>query len=236
MGASTKRKPIYAIDDIASMLDLNLVDVRALVVEQALRFCTAVAALPVETGFWEEPGTGSAYRVPEEYRDITGLVDLRPQDALAVLRNGSATLQWLDAEMPRYVRIGGADPKHPGLTVHRHEIGIRPVDMKTLQAVYGVEADAGVSVPVRQRGPQPIHNWRAIELEGFRICFFEGVPESKNALIRHLQGWCKETGRPVPDESTLKRELREFWDVFAPEARPRTPEPGGAGKNRRPER
>jgi hypothetical protein len=102
--------------------------------------------------------------------------------------------------------------------VHRHEIGIRPGDMKKLQGVYGVEADTALPTPSRQRGPQPTHDWRALELEASRVCFFDGVPESKNALIRHIRHWCERTGRPVPDESTLKRELRQFWEVFAPEA------------------
>jgi hypothetical protein len=51
-----------------------------------------------------------------------------------------------------------------------------------------------------------------------RAVYFEGVPPSFGALIRHIQAWYGAKGGRVPDESTLKRRLKKFWTVFGPEA------------------
>ena len=56
-------------------------------------------------------------------------------------------------------------------------------------------------------------------LEVFRVIYFEGVPESKAALIRHVQKWFGDQGLKVPDESTLQKRLKNIWAMFAPEAR-----------------
>ena len=221
MSWSGKRKPIYDLGDISDRLGLNLMDVGTLIVEHDVRFCTPVAGLPVEVGRGEEINLLDQQRVPVECQELTGLVDLRPQDAIAVLRDGGMTLRWLAAERPGYIRIGGLNAEHAGHEVNRHEIGIRPEDMVRLQRIYGEDTQGEVVPMNKQRGPQPVHDWRAIEREAARRCFFDGVPESKNALIRHIQAWCAATGRPVPDESTLKRELKEFWQIYGPEAQRR---------------
>jgi len=54
--------------------------------------------------------------------------------------------------------------------------------------------------------------------EACRLAYFDGVPPSFGALIRHIQGWYIAKGGRVPDESTLKRRLRKFWTIFGPEA------------------
>ena len=89
MSWSGKRKPIYDLGDISDRLGLNLMDVGTLIVEHDVRFCTPVAGLPVELGRWEEINLLDQQRVPVECQELTGLVDLRPQDAIAVLRDGS---------------------------------------------------------------------------------------------------------------------------------------------------
>jgi hypothetical protein len=53
------------------------------------------------------------------------------------------------------------------------------------------------------------------------------VPESFGALIRHVQGWFAEKGGRVPDESTMKRRLRDVWAMFgSPHPRPPCTVPG----------
>ena len=51
------------------------------------------------------------------------------------------------------------------------------------------------------------HDWDACMLEVFRLFYFEGVPESKAAPIRHVQAWFAGRGQKVPDESTLQKKL-----------------------------
>jgi hypothetical protein len=67
------------------------------------------------------------------------------------------------------------------------------------------------------RGSLPHYDWEAARLEAFARIYFEGVPESFGALIRHVQAWFAKKGGKVPDESTMKRRLRDIWDRFGPE-------------------
>lgn len=219
MANNSKTRLFYDVDEITARLDMSLIDIGVLLAEQQIRLCTPVAGLPVEIGIWEDEDSGSQYRIPEDYRDLTGLVDLRLQDAWAVLRNGSGVLVWLDVPAPGYMRIGGANPEHPGHEVTRKDVGVRHAEMMRLQAQYGSPATEAAAEPSRSRGVPATHDWKALALELARLAYFEGVPESKTALIRHAQQWFVVRGRKVPDESTLHRELKDFWAMFAPEAK-----------------
>ena len=199
---------------ICDRFGLNLTDVDTLIVEYSVRFCTPVAGLSVESRPAGEAGAA-------ERRELTGLVDLRPQDAIALLRQGSMALEWLAAERPGSIRILAAHGEQAGLSVHRTQIGIRPEDLHRLQELIGDASDDDGGLVAKQRGPQPLHDWRAFYIEVARLFYFDGVPPSKNAVVRHLQDWSRQTGRPAPDVSTLKRELKDYWDRFAPEAQMR---------------
>lgn len=215
----SKTKLFYDVDEITARLDMSLIDIGVLLAEQQIRLCTPVAGLPVEVGIWEDMDSGSHYRIPDDYRTLTGLIDLRAQDAWAVLRNGSGILVWLDVPAPGYMRIGGANPDHPGHEVTRNDVGVRHAEMLRLQAQYGSPAAETAGPQARSRGVQATHDWKALGLELARLVYFDGVPESKTALIQHAQRWFAARGRKVPDESTLHRELKDFWGTFAPEAK-----------------
>lgn len=219
MQSRTKKKLFYDLNDVATRLDLSFVDIGVLLAERQIRLCTPVAGLPVEVGVWENEGEANQYAVPEERRLLTGLVDLRPQDALAVVRNGSGVLLWLDAPSPAYRRVIGLDPDRPGHEVTRDDLGIRHEDLERIDAMFGGADHVSDQPAVRARGARPTHDWEACRLEVFRLFYFEGVPESKAALIRHVQAWFGQQGRKVPDESTLQKRLKDIWAVFAPEAR-----------------
>ncbi|MFM7612147.1 MAG: hypothetical protein ACKO9A_25145 [Alphaproteobacteria bacterium] len=71
--------------------------------------------------------------------------------------------------------------------------------------------------PEKRRAPTA-YDWEEAQLEAFRLVYFDGVPPSFGALIRHIQGWYIAKGGRVPHESTLKRRLRKFRTIFGPEA------------------
>lgn len=222
MPSRKRKKVFYTLNDIAARLDLGFVDIGALLAERHIRLCTPVAALPVEVGLWENEGEPDQYAVAEDRQLLTGLVDLRPQDALAVVRHGSGTLLWLDAPSPGFRRVIGSHPERPGHDVTRDDLGIRHEDLERLTAMLGGDEAPAAQPAARGRGVQPTHDWDACQLEVFRLFYFEGVPESKAALIRHVQAWFAAKGRKVPDESTLQKRLKDVWAMFAPEARRKT--------------
>lgn len=219
MRSSTAHKRFFSIDDVSERFGLTLIDMGVLVAERQLRLSVPVVALPVEVGDIEELDEGQCCSIPTGYRYLNGLVDLLPHDGWIVLRNGSAVIDHLDAEPGQYVRIGGRDPDHPGLEVTRDELGVRLAEWQRLEAQAADSSAPVIEVLPRRRGAQPTHNWDAFWIETCRLLFFDGVPPSQAALIRHLQAWFAAQGKKVPDESTLKRKLKPLWELVAPEAR-----------------
>ncbi len=89
--------------------------------------------------------------------------------------------------------------------------------MRYLALAQSLEDAAPVGHPEKRRAPTT-YDWEEAQLEAFRLVYFDGVPPSFGALIRHIQGRYIAKGGRVPDESTLKRRLRKFWTIFGPEA------------------
>lgn len=207
-------KRFFGIDDVGARFGLSLVDMGVMAAEGQLRLCVPVAGLRVEIGEWEEDGDGHSYRIPHGYRMLNGLAAVHALDGWTILRSGSSVLTSLWAEPGHYISIETGDPDYAGLEVTRDELGICREEWRRLEA-----QEAGPEAPPKaRRGVQATHDWDACWLEFARTVFFDGVPPSKGALIRHLQGWFAAQGRKVPDESTLQRRFTAAWKVFAPEA------------------
>ena len=102
----------------------------------------------------------------------------------------------------------------------REEVGVPHTELLRYVALQK-SLDDIEQAPRARRGAEDGYDWHAARLEAFRRIYFEGVPESQGALIRHVAAWFARQGPKVPDESTLKRRLRDVWAMFGPEAKPR---------------
>jgi hypothetical protein len=215
-----KKKVFYQIDDVCERLGLSLLDMSVLVSERKIQLCTAVAGLLVEAGHYEVALDGDAAPIPDDRLRVQGLVDLKPDDAWFVLRHGSQTIFWLEAESGFYRRLVSTSEEDRGYTVIRDEVGVRHEEFARYAATEEALDDITIGTKIgTSRGSQAIYDWDAARLEACRLIYFEGVPESFGALIRHVQGWFAEKGGRVPDESTMKRRLRDVWAIFGSEAK-----------------
>jgi hypothetical protein len=218
MANALKKKLFYQIDEVCERLGLSLLDITVLVSERKLQLCAMVGQLLVEEGHYQVAADNKPMLVLTDRRHIQGLVELRPEDAWYVLRGGSQVIFWLAAEDGRYRRLISTSEDDRGYTVIREEVGVRHEELKRYVALEESLDDIGHGSRPGGRGSQPHYDWDAARLEAFRRIYFEGVPESFGALIRHIQAWFGREGGRVPDESTLKRRLRDVWAMFGPEA------------------
>lgn len=219
MANPPKKKVFYQIDEVCERLGLSLLDMSVLVSERKIQLCTAVAGLLVEDGHYEVALDGDHAPVPDDRSCVQGLVDLKPDDAWYVLRHGSQTIFWLAAEPGCYRRLVSTSEEDRGYTVIRDEVGVRHEEFARYAAIEEALDDVALGTKGGGRGSQPVYDWDAARLEACRLIYFEGVPDSFGALIRHVQGWFAEKGGRVPDESTLKRRLRDVWAIFGSEAK-----------------
>lgn len=219
MANPPKKKVFYQVDEVCERLGLSLLDMSVLVSERKIQLCTAVAGLLVEDGHYEIALHGDATPIPDSRLRVQGLVDLKPDDAWFVLRHGSQTIFWLAAEPGLYRRLVSMSEEDRGYTVIRDEVGVRHEEFARYAVVEEALDDVALGTKGGGRGSQPIYDWDAARLEACRLIYFEGVPDSFGALIRHVQGWFAEKGGRVPDESTMKRRLRDVWAMFGSEAK-----------------
>ena len=219
MANPPKKKVFYQIDEVCERLGLSLLDMSVLVSERKIQLCTAVAGLLVEDGHHEVALDGDAAPIPDDRLRVQGLVDLKPDDAWFVLRHGSQTIFWLAAEPGCYRRLVSTSEEDRGYTVIRDEVGVRHEEFARYAATEEALDNIALGPKAGGRGSQPTYDWDAARLEACRLIYFEGVPDSFGALIRHVQGWFAEKGGRVPDESTMKRRLRDVWAIFGSEAK-----------------
>ncbi|WP_137179242.1 hypothetical protein [Roseomonas sp. AR75] len=216
------KKVFYPADEACARLGITMVELAVLVSEEKITLSTAVPGLVVEEGRYETAPDGARNAVAESTLRVRGLVPLRPDDGWYVLRSGSQMIFSLGAEPGRYRRIVSGGDDERGYTVIREEVGVTHAELLRYDALLqSLDDEQGVARP--GRGGPSAYDWRAADLEAFRRIYFEGVPESQGALIRHMTAWFSSRGGKVPNESTLKRQLRHIWAQFGSEAKPNGP-------------
>lgn len=223
MAKSSKKKVFYQVDEACERLGLSLLDMAVLVSDGRIQLSATVGRLLVEDGHYKVAPDETCVAIPDGQREVQGLVDLRAEDAWYVLRAGSQMIFGLAAEDGRYKRLISTGEDDRGYSVIREEVGVRHDVFARYAAIEEALEDVAVGAKIpTNRGSQAVHEWDAGRLEACRWIYFEGVPDSFGALIRHMQAWFAARGGKVPDESTLKRRLRDIWVTFGPEAKPGT--------------
>ena len=213
-----KNKIFYEINEACSRLDLSLLDISVLIAEGKLQASTAVGSLRVEEGIYDEDANGQPFSIPERELHLRGLVDLLPSDAWYALRHGSQVIFWLASDPGGYRRVISRADEDRGHTILREEIGIRREELVRLEAELAEADSAPTAAGPAARSSKSPYDWDAARLEACRWIYFEGVPASYGALVRHVQSWFAANGSRVPDESTMKRRLRDIWATFSSEA------------------
>jgi hypothetical protein len=219
VAVSLLHKPFYRMEEICQRWGMTLVDLEAFVFAGELTLSVQVVDLAIEQGLLEPSPDGSLCRLSQGTEYVTGLFDLRAADASRVLRRGKDQVRQFAAKRGEYVYVAPPDGEWSWVDVERKDLVVRHAERERFEAAHQLAQPTIRELSARPRGAQPTHNWDAFWIETCRLLFFDGVPPSQAALIRHLQAWFAAQGKKVPDESTLKRKLKPLWELVAPEAR-----------------
>ena len=60
------------------------------------------------------------------------------------------------------------------------------------------------------------YDWDGFWVEVCRRIYEDGVPHTQGELIRLMLDWFTNTGRRIPDTSTLKKKVSPLWRQIAP--------------------
>ena len=50
------------------------------------------------------------------------------------------------------------------------------------------------------------------------MIFLDGLPETQAELVQHIAAWLEDHGKPVPDDSTIKKKIRPLWQRLRPQS------------------
>lgn len=212
-------KPFYALDEICGQWGISERDLTAFVLSGELTLSATVAGLRVIYGMIEQVDRQDWVRIPEGRRAIIGTIDLRRDDAWMVLREGSHEVTELKAPDGEYLQIDD-DLSNGRHTVHRDDLVVCRAEIDRFAAVQltGANPAPATASESARRGAPPRFDWDGFWVEVCRRVHEEGVPETQGQLVRLMLDWFSETGRGVPDPSTVKKKLKPLWRLLAPQA------------------
>ncbi len=210
-------KPFYALDEVCDQWGISERDLTAFALSGELTLSATVAGLRVVYGYYEQADLHDWVRIPEGQHHIIGTIDLRRDDAWTVLREGSCAITRLKAPDGEFLEIteSGAGSCH---VVGRDDLVVRRAEIERFAAAHLGNAGKAQPSASRQRGAPPRYDWDGFWVEVCRRVHEEGVPETQGQLVRLMLDWFAETGRRIPDASTVKKKLSPLWQLLGPEA------------------
>lgn len=220
-------KPFYDLDEICSCWGITQRDLTAFVLAGELTLSATVAGLRVIYGTVEEVDINQWEMIPDGHRFIIGTVDMLRDDAWMVLREGSHEIVRLKAPDGEYVTIDDhhCDSRHivrrDDLVVCRAEVDRFEAAHPELATIAGKAGSAdrahdqgeagGVRSGQSRPGAPQRYDWDGFWVEVCRRIYEDGVPETQGELVRLMLDWFGESGRCVPDTSTLKKKISPLW-------------------------
>jgi hypothetical protein len=208
-------KPFYDLDEVCAYWGLRERDITAFVLSGDLTLSATVAGLRVIYGTFEAVDVNEWHRLPEGRRYIIGTIDLQRDDAWMVLREGSHEITQLKAPEDEYAEVDDflANGRH---TVRREDVVVCRAEIERFAAAHlkPAEVREGPANEAARRGAPPKYDWDGFWVEVCRRVHEEGVPVTQGELIRLMLDWFTETGRRVPDTSTLKKKLSPLWRLL----------------------
>jgi len=71
-----------------------------------------------------------------------------------------------------------------------------------------------------QKGNRRLHRKEGddIWVELCAMIFLDGLPETQAELVQQVATWLEAQGKPVPDDSTIKKKIRPLWQRLRPGA------------------
>lgn len=203
------RKPFYHIDEVLERWSISERDVMSFVLSGALTVSATVAGLRVTYGICRPSASGVTDRIASSHRCIIGIVPLQPCDAWRVMRQGEFPISTLQAPADEFAMIDNA-AGHNQHVVAKSDLVI--ADDELIRFERANPALAGrAEAECNRRGAPSRYDWDDIWVELCAMIFLDGLPATQAELVQHIAAWLESRGKPVPDDSTIKKKIRPLW-------------------------
>jgi hypothetical protein len=211
------RKPFCHIDEALLRWDMTDRDLAAFVLADQLTLSATVAGLEILIGKVEDLGDGERTRLPARFRRVVGTIELEPDDAWRILREGQLEIFAPRAAPDTHVEICDPSGGGAGHLVNREDLVICSAELDRFEREHGITQKDLVPA---YRGAPPRFDWDSFWIEACRLLYEEGVPRTQGEFVRHMATWFEANAKSSPDESTIKKKLKPLWHAIRPADEP----------------
>jgi hypothetical protein len=204
------RKPFYHIDEVLDRWGISERDLMSFVLSGALTVSATVAGLRVTYGICRHSAAGVTDRIASSHRYIIGIVPLQGCDAWRVLRQGEFAITALQAPAEEFAVIDDAAGNNQHV-VAKSDLVIAHDELIRFEKANPELACQAEQEDGNRRGAPSRYEWDDIWVELCAIIFLDGLPETQAELVQHIASWLEAKGKPVPDDSTIKKKIRPLW-------------------------
>lgn len=219
------RKPFYHVDEVLERWGIAERDLMAFVLTGALTVSATVAGLRVTYGICRPSAAGVTDRIASGHRYIIGIVPLQPSDAWRVMRQGEFAITALQAPAEEFAMIDNA-AGHNQHVVAKSDLVFAHDELIRFEKT-NPELAGQAEAECKRRGAPSRYEWDDIWVELCAMIFLDGLPETQAELVQHIGSWLEAKGKPVPDDSTIKKKIRPLWQrLREPTEQSKTPANG----------
>ena len=230
---SILEKPFYPVAEVCDRWNMGVHDIAAFVLAGELTLSATVAGLCVIHGAIVQIDADQWERIPGGRRTIIGTIDLMRDDAWMVMQEGSHEITHLKAPEDEYLAVddylsnGHYLVTQGALVICKAEIdrfeaahpGLAAIVRKNVcNRRLAIDDRVDAAVNLHRPGAPQKYDWDAFWVELCRRIYEEGVPRTQGELVGLMLDWFGQTGRHVPDGSTVKKKVSPLWRQIAPRA------------------
>ena len=213
------RKPFYHVDEVLERWSMSERDIMSFVLSGALTVSATVAGLRVTYGICRPSAAGVTDRIASSHRYIIGIVPLQGCDAWRVMRQGEFAITALQAPAEEFAAIDNAAGNNQHV-VGTSDLVISHEELIRFEKANPALASQAEAEDGNRRGAPSRYQWDDIWVELCAMIFLDGLPETQAELVQHIAHWLEAQGKPVPDDSTIKKKIKPLWQRLRMESSP----------------
>ena len=201
--------------DLCERWHVKPAQIAAVALEGKLKLSIPVPGLLAEVGEWVEIDEDNWQRMPEERRRVTGVFDLYPRDAWALIKDQTRGITDLSRGSDGFIDFE-PEGHEANFSAAADDILIRRDEVKRFEAE-SAPAPRDVSEASAARGgpgAPPKYDWDGFWIEACRHIHDEGIPPTQAAMVRDLLDWFDRSGAAAPDPSTVKKKVSRLWKAL----------------------
>ena len=201
--------------DLCERWHVKPAQIAAVALEGKLKLSIPVPGILAEIGEYVEIDEDNWQRMPEERRRVTGVFDLYPRDAWALIKDQTRVITNLPRGNDGFIDFE-PEGQESNFSAAADDILIRRDEVDRFEVDSAPASPAIPAEPAARGGPGAPQkfDWDGFWIEACRRIHDDGIPSTQAEMVRDLLDWFDDNGASVPDPSTVKKKVSRLWKAL----------------------